>query len=152
MEPKATKCLMLGYARNHLSGTYRMYNPLTKKVLETRGLIFALTSILVHSLGWKLLCLLTASEKIFSTMTMTNMTLSVLPLFYQQKCPKQGGRVPNLQSVTLTKNTLQTIAPVTPVPLSMNPTRKKFLVKPNWWWRKYHGRREWWHHHEPRWR
>jgi len=36
LAPKAIKCTMIGYARDHTGDTYRMYNPVTRRVIQTR--------------------------------------------------------------------------------------------------------------------
>ena len=41
LDKKAKKCVMIGYADNHAGDTYRMYDPATKKVLDTRDLTWA---------------------------------------------------------------------------------------------------------------
>jgi hypothetical protein len=41
MAEKATKCIMVGYATNHSSDTYRVYDPLTKKVRLSRDVKWA---------------------------------------------------------------------------------------------------------------
>ena len=41
LEPKAMKCVMIGYSNDHSGDTYRMYNPETKKVLQSRDIKWA---------------------------------------------------------------------------------------------------------------
>ena len=41
LEPKAVKCVMIGYAANHAGDTYRMYNTETKKVVNSRNIQWA---------------------------------------------------------------------------------------------------------------
>ncbi len=38
LAPKATKCTMIGYAKDHARDTYRMYNPVTRKVILSRDI------------------------------------------------------------------------------------------------------------------
>ena len=38
LEAKATKCIMIGYSDNHAGDTYRMYQPDTKKLINTRNI------------------------------------------------------------------------------------------------------------------
>ena len=40
-KPKATKCVMVGYASGHAHDTYRMYNPVAQQVIETRDVTWA---------------------------------------------------------------------------------------------------------------
>ena len=41
LEPKSEKCVMIGYARDHAAGTYRMFNPRTQRVILTRNVQWA---------------------------------------------------------------------------------------------------------------
>jgi hypothetical protein len=41
LQPKAFKCFMLGYAKEHAGDTYRMYNPATKKIIMSRDIKWA---------------------------------------------------------------------------------------------------------------
>ena len=41
LDKKAIKCVMIGYSSDHPGDTYRMYNPLTKKVINSRNIRWA---------------------------------------------------------------------------------------------------------------
>jgi hypothetical protein len=41
LDIKATKCIMIGYSADHAGDTYRMYNPSTKKVINSRNIRWA---------------------------------------------------------------------------------------------------------------
>ena len=41
LEPKSIKCVCVGYADNHPSDCYRMYNPVTKRVFLSRDITWA---------------------------------------------------------------------------------------------------------------
>jgi hypothetical protein len=41
MKPKSVKMVFLGYAPDHAGGVYRMYNPETKRVVESRDVVWA---------------------------------------------------------------------------------------------------------------
>ena len=41
LAPKAIPCYMIGYAKGHSGDTYRMYNPITKKVIMSRDIKWA---------------------------------------------------------------------------------------------------------------
>ena len=41
LEDRATKCVFIGYGRNHSGDTYRMYNPVTKRVILSRDVKWA---------------------------------------------------------------------------------------------------------------
>ena len=41
LDVKATKCVMIGYSPDHAGDTYRMYNPTTKKVINSRNVTWA---------------------------------------------------------------------------------------------------------------
>jgi len=36
LDDKAIKCVMIGYSENHSGDTYRLFNPITKKVIQSR--------------------------------------------------------------------------------------------------------------------
>ena len=38
IDPKALKYVMIGYSDDHAGDTYRMYNPVTKKVINSRNI------------------------------------------------------------------------------------------------------------------
>ena len=41
LDPKASKCIMIGYSANHAGDTYRLYNTETKKVVNSRNIKWA---------------------------------------------------------------------------------------------------------------
>ena len=41
LEEKAINCVMVGYSHNHAGDTYRMFNPQTKKILNSRNIRWA---------------------------------------------------------------------------------------------------------------
>ena len=41
LEDRAVKCVFVGYGRNHSGDTYRMYNPVTKRIILSRDVKWA---------------------------------------------------------------------------------------------------------------
>ncbi len=41
LDPKAIECVMIGYSLNHMGDTYRMFNPSTRKIIQTRDIRWA---------------------------------------------------------------------------------------------------------------
>jgi len=40
LNPRGKKCLFVGYAKMHAAGTYRLFNPATRKIILSRDVTF----------------------------------------------------------------------------------------------------------------